>query len=377
MSLRPADFEYDLPPELIAQSPCRPRDRSRLMVLCRDSGAISHHVFADLPGLLCAGDVLVLNDTRVIPAKFVCRRSAGGRIEGLFLRECQPGRWQVLLKGAGRCRGGQMLALENAPGVELRLIERQPGGRWEVEVSPPADAQAILSQAGRTPLPPYIRRAGGSPDEPDRQSYQTIFAARPGAVAAPTAGLHFTDGVLRDLAGRGVETAMVTLHVGLGTFAPVVAGQLSSHRMHSEWYELPARAAEIVNAARSLGHRAVAVGTTSVRVMETSARSWPSGPAPGCVAAGGPAGGPGHGKCRRIDPAEGWTDLFIYPPAEFLAADALVTNFHLPRSTLLMLVAAFCSPGSTAGVEMILGAYREAIRLGYRFYSYGDAMLIL
>jgi S-adenosylmethionine:tRNA ribosyltransferase-isomerase len=352
MKLTTADFEYDLPPELIAQRPRDPRDRSRLMVLRREGGEMSHHVFDELPELLRAGDLLVLNDTRVIPARFFCRRRTGGRIEGLFLNEASPDRWQVLLKGAGRCRPGERLRFEGGAGAELVLEVRDAGGQWTVRTDPPTGAAELLGRVGTTPLPPYISRRG---DEPaDRTSYQTIYANRPGAVAAPTAGLHFTERVMSALDARGIETVTVTLHVGLGTFAPVSADDPADHRMHSEWYELSPSTAERLGAARSAGRRIVAVGTTSVRVLEASA---------------GPDG--------RFAAGSGWTDIFLYPPAEFRAADALVTNFHLPRSTLLMLVAAFCSPGRTEGVGMVLSAYRQAVRAGYRFYSYGDAMLIV
>jgi len=378
MELTTGDFDYDLPGELIAQQPCRPRDRSRLMVLRRSDGAASHHIFSELPELLQPGDLLVVNDTRVIPAKFTCRRQTGGRIEGLFLRQIEPGRWEVLLKGAGRCRLDEKLQLVGASGSELRLAEKSPAGRWFVDLLPPDEALAVLQKAGRTPLPPYIRRpgrasgasepgrasepggAGGQAadqaDQSDRDSYQTVFAARPGAVAAPTAGLHFTERVLSDLKRHGIDLAGVTLHVGLGTFAPVKRQRLADHRMHCEWFELPPAAAEKINTARKQARRIVAVGTTAMRVLESSARSNPGG---------------------DLVAGQGWTDLFIYPPARFHAADALITNFHLPASTLLMLVAAFCSPGKMDGTGMILNAYAEAIRMRYRFYSYGDAMLIL
>jgi len=349
--LTASDFDYDLPPDRIAQQPVRPRDRSRLMLLDRRTGRRTHHVFAELPALLTAGDLLVVNDTRVIPARFEARRRTGGRIEGLFLAERSAGQWEVMLRGAGRCRAGEELAVVGDDRVRLTLGEDLGAGRWRVSLAPPEGALDVLARVGRTPLPPYVRRPGALPDAEDRRAYQTVYAARPGAVAAPTAGLHFTDAVLAALAEAGVERASVTLHVGPGTFAPVKGEDLDAHRMHAEWYELPARTAEAVAAARAEGRRVVAVGTTTVRVLE---------------AAGGAGGG------RR-----GWTDLFIRPPAAFRAVDALLTNFHLPRSTLLMLVAAFCSPGSTEGVRVILDAYAEAVREGYRFYSYGDAMLIV
>lgn len=356
MPLKTGDFDYELDPGRIAQMPLSRRDRSRLLLLSRADGGLRDHVFRELPELLGPGDLLVLNDTRVIPARFACRRRTGGRIDGLFLREVRTGRWEVLLRKAGRCKTGESLALtgtDAGPDVAITLVERLEEGRWLVGVSPPLRAVEVLETAGRTPLPPYIRRDAGDEDAPDRRRYQTVYAARPGAVAAPTAGLHFTDELLNGLTQRGVLICRITLHVGADTFLPVRTDDLAEHKMHSEVYELSAEAAEALNAARRRGRRIVAVGTTTLRVLET-------------VAAGG-------GGYR---PARGSTDIFIYPPFAFRAVDALITNFHLPRSTLLMLVAAFCAPGATDGVEMILAAYRHAVENGYRFYSYGDAMLI-
>ena len=354
MTLKTADFDYDLDPKWIAQQPVEPRDASRLMVLRRSDGSRRHHIFRDLPDLLNPGDLLVLNDTRVIPAGFTCRRRSGGRIGGMFLRELGPGRWEVMLKGARQCRIGQQLSLTGSGGTRLELIERLGEGRWNVGVEPAAPAVEILQQVGSTPLPPYIRREDRSREPADRAHYQTIYASKPGAVAAPTAGLHFTRRVLDRLAERGIELTWVTLHVGLGTFAPVKCEDLCEHVMHGEWFELTGEAAGKIAVARQSGRRIVAVGSTSVRVLESAAR----------LCGGSLAG------------VSGWTSLFLYPPAEFRMTDAMITNFHLRRSTLLMLVAAFCSPGATTGVQMILAAYAEAGRLGYRFYSYGDAMLI-
>lgn len=352
MALSVSDFDYHLPPGLIAQRPAEPRDGSRLMVLQRATGRRSHRVFSELPAILRGGDLLVINDTRVIPARFECARPTGRRIEALFLRELSPGRWEVMLKGATRCKAGEALRFRREREVRMTLTERLGLGVWRVEVAPPRPATELLERVGRTPLPPYIRRPGPMADSRDRRAYQTIYAARPGAVAAPTAGLHFTETVMDALRERGVELAAVTLHVGLGTFAPVRAEDPRAHVMHAEWYELAAPAAGAVARAKDQGRRVVAVGTTAVRVLEA-------------VAAAGPLG-----------PSSGWTDLFLYPPAEFRVVDALLTNFHLPRSTLVMLVAAFCSPGSADGVRLILEAYAEAVAKKYRFYSYGDAMLI-
>ena len=360
MALHLRNFDYDLPPERIAQHPLAERDRSRLMALRRCGRAVDHRQFADLPSLLGEGDLLVLNDTRVIPAKFSCRRKTGAKLEGLFLRETDEGLWEVLLKNAGRCRPGEFLPMDRADGVELELRESLGQGRWRLAAHPPGRAFEVLDRAGATPLPPYIRREQAPEQAGDRTSYQTVYADRPGAVAAPTAGLHFTQPLLDELAAQGVETVRVTLHVGLGTFSPVKSDDLAVHDMHAEWYELSAETANLLNAARSAGRRIVAVGTTSVRVLETVA----------ALAARD------QGDEWAFRAAAGWTDIFLYPPADFLATDALITNFHLPKSTLLMLVAAFCSPGSTDGLQVILDAYAEAIRREYRFYSYGDAMLI-
>lgn len=349
--LKISDFDYLLPPERIAQSPARPRDSSRLMVLDRRSGAVAHCCFRELPDLLRAGDLLVLNDTRVIPAAVTARRATGGCVEGVFLRALTDGVWEMLLQGRGRLRPGESLALVDAVGAErcrVELAGRGAGGTWHVR--PPAGAEplALLDAVGRPPLPPYVRRdaADAAQAAADRADYQTIYAARPGAVAAPTAGLHFTPQVLGRLDARGIERVAVTLHVGLGTFQPVRARRLAGHVMHEEYAEISAQAADRVNSARRQGRRIVAVGTTTVRALESAA---------------GESG---------VEPGGRWTRLFIRPPHRFRAVDAMLTNFHLPRSTLLVLVSAF------AGRERILDAYGEAIRAGYRFYSYGDAMLI-
>ena len=430
MGVRASDFEYDLDEALIAQQPLERRDQSRLMILrradglapSRAEGRVTHHTFAELPGLLRKGDVLVVNQTAVIPARFACRRRTGAKIEGLFLRQVQVGLWEVLLNGAGRCRPDEVLPFEGQADTSIRLAENLSQGRWRVEVQPAEEAAAILGRLGATPLPPYIRRPGRSAlgetaalrsdsqsrarpgeqaeDEIDRRRYQTVYASVPGAVAAPTAGLHFTPELLARLEEAGVQIARLTLHVGLGTFGPVKVEDLEQHRMHAEWFDLPAATANALNAARSEGRRIVAVGTTSVRVLETVAAGGvpcfcPQKHVPGLTShvvpansAGSMAPGPcpqthasgkqrqKHGTPPLFSPQSGWTDIFIYPPCRFRAVDALITNFHLPRSTLLMLVAAFCSPGRTDGIRTVLDAYAEAQRLRYRFYSYGDAMLI-
>jgi S-adenosylmethionine:tRNA ribosyltransferase-isomerase len=352
--LRTQDFSYDLPEALIAQAPAHERQSSRLLHLVRRDNRLADRAFCDLPELLRPGDLLVLNDTRVVPARFFARRSSGGRIEGLFLHVEPEGAWRVMLRGAHRCREGQKLTLDAM--YEVMLVRRLEDGHWLVRPEPPAAPAEVLARVGQVPLPHYIRRPAGhvepAVEQTDRQRYQTVYARVDGAVAAPTAGLHFTPELLAELSRRGVHQAFVTLHVGPGTFQPVKADTLAEHRMHSEWYELPAATVEQITQTRRADGRVVAVGTTAVRVLESSARR-----------------GPLAAHC-------GWTDLFLYPPADFAVVDALITNFHLPSSTLLMLVAAFCSPGLTDGREQILAAYRHAVEQGYRFYSYGDAMLI-
>lgn len=341
--MRLAELQYDLPPELIAQAPCRPRDAARLLVVDRASGAMEHRIFRDLGEYLNAGDCLVLNDTRVIPARFHCRRATGGRIEALFLDAAHDS-WRMLLKPSARLRAGERLRCERGE-TELELIKRGERGAWTVRPRPEIEPFELLARIGQMPLPPYIRRDDG-PVVDDERQYQTVYAARPGAVAAPTAGLHFTPELLDGLTERGVHRTQVTLHVGLGTFAPVEAENLRDHHMHVERYSVSEAAADSIARTLREGGRAVAVGTTVVRVLESF------GVEP-VVARGGE------------------TDIFIYPPHEFRHVDRLITNFHLPGSTLLALVSAFC------GLELMRAAYEAAVREAYRFYSYGDAMLIV
>jgi len=341
-------LQYDLPADLIAQEPVPQREQCRLMVLRREAGSIEHHRFADLPAMLEPRDLLVLNRSKVLPARFDAYRSTGGRIEALFVQEDERGQWQVLLRGRGRLRLGERLSLGRQR-WRMRLLDRLQRGLWRVQIEPADPAEAVLEQVGRMPVPPYIRRKGDDPREPqDRLWYQTVFAQEPGSVAAPTAGLHFSEALLGRLEQKDVRPAYLTLHVGLGTFQPIEVEDLAEHQMHAERYDLPPETAEQINARRAGEGRIVAVGTTVVRVLET------------CADAAG-----------QVRPGCGWTDLFIYPPYRFRAVDALITNFHLPGSTLLALVFAF------AGRDFALRAYAEAIRLRYRFYSYGDAMLIL
>ncbi|MFQ6049046.1 MAG: tRNA preQ1(34) S-adenosylmethionine ribosyltransferase-isomerase QueA [Phycisphaerae bacterium] len=345
--MRTAELDYELPKELIAQRPLSQRDASRLLVLRRVPPGVAHERFRDLPRHLRAGDCLVINQTRVVPARFVALRRTGGRVEGLVLGTDRSGRWEVLLDSGGRLRPGEWLELRDGPG-RIGLEKSLGRGRWLARLDAELPGEELLERIGRTPLPPYIKRADDSWESLDRQRYQTVYASEPGAVAAPTAGLHFTRQMLDGLAALGVQIARLTLHVGLGTFEPIRVERLADHRMRAERYVLPVEAAETINRVRQAGGRVVCVGTTVVRVLETCAR--------------------GDGTVR---PGRGETSLFIYPPYRFRVVDALLTNFHLPGSTLLALVFAF------AGREKVLWAYREAIRLRYRFYSYGDAMLIV
>lgn len=341
-------FDYDLPSHLIAQEPSAQRDHSRLLVARRGTASLSHHVFHELPELLDPGDLLVLNDTRVLPARLLGRRAkTGGRWEGLFLRQQPEGWWELLCQTRGRLTVGETVLVEPGP-LALTLVGRTGDGHW---LAQPGDVPAsvpfseILARHGQVPLPPYIRKGRAGPDDQDR--YQTVYAQRMGAVAAPTAGLHFTPALFERLRQHGVAWTFVTLHVGLGTFQPIQVEDVSAHRMHREWGDLSLQASEAIHACRARGGRVVAVGTTSVRVLET-------------VTAAGP-----------LRPWSGETDLFIYPPYTFQAVDALITNFHLPRTSLLLLVSAF------GGIDLIRQAYKTAVEQEYRFFSYGDAMLIL
>lgn len=356
--MRRNQLHYDLPPERIAQRPLDDRDAARLLVLNRGDERMEHRVFRELPQLLRAGDCLVLNQSRVLPARFTARRSTGGRLSGLFLLEHGPGHWRVMLEGAGRLRPNERLTLEHGDWI-MTWLGHVHRGQCDVRIHPPDAAARVLNVVGRTPLPPYIRRQGrdgasdpqsladsAGCDAEDRDAYQTVYATKPGSVAAPTAGLHFTPALLDAIRADDVHVAKVVLHVGPGTFQPIEADDLADHRMHPEWYELPPSAADAVNRCRSAGGRIFAVGTTSVRVLETCASE------------------------EGVRAGTGWTDLFIYPPRRFRVVDGLITNFHLPGSTLLALVCAF------AGRDRTLRAYRAAIERKYRFYSYGDAMMI-
>ena len=339
------DFDYELPGELIAQRPLPQRDQSRLLVLDRSNGSISHTTFGKLPEYLEAEDCLVLNNSRVIPAKFTAFRRSGGKVEGLFLAESE-GSWQVMLRPSARLRKDEALELAGYPG-KLLLLESLGRGMWGVRPEPPVSSLEILESIGRVPLPPYIKRQTDKDESTNRQRYQTIFASEPGSVAAPTAGLHFTQQTFRRLKDKGVQQTYVTLHVGLGTFAPMTTEHIEEHQMHQEWFCVSEDTSKKLRAARACGGRVVAAGTTSVRVLEAASAG------------------------EELTAQEGWTDIFIKPGYKFKATDMMLTNFHLPRSTLLVLVCAFASR------ELIFEAYQQAIAMRYRFYSYGDAMLIL
>ncbi len=349
-----SDYQYELPPERIAQRPADRRDRSRLMVLERATGHTRHLRFDDLRSLLQPGDVLVVNNTAVVPARLVGRKPTGGRVEVLLegyaaaRKDYRPGRPFVcpcLVKAAKPLRVDSRLDF----GENLRARVLEGGqGRYTLAFECPGDFEDLLARIGRVPLPPYIRRqTAPAADGRDGSAYQTVYAAHPGAVAAPTAGLHFTGDLLACIRAAGVRVAEVTLHVGYGTFRPVRVTDIREHRMHAECFDFPGEAAREINRARQEGRRVVAVGTTCVRTLEFAADA--------------------HG---RVSAGSGWCDLFIYPGYAFKVVGAMITNFHLPGSTLLMLVAAF------AGRDRILAAYREAVARKYRFYSYGDAMFI-
>ncbi len=342
-------FDFDLPAGLVAQAPPAERGTSRLLVFDRAGGPLAHAGVADLPAFLRVGDLLVVNDTRVFPARLLGRRvPSGGAVECLLLGRIDAERWDALMHPGQKLRAGERVVFEG-PGarLEAEVLERRFYGRRVIRLQAPGgDVDAAIDALGHVPLPPYIKR----PDRPeDRERYQTVFARHRGSVAAPTAGLHFTGAILAALEAAGVERTSITLHVGYGTFKPVRTEVVEEHRVDEERYEIGDTAAAAINRARDEGRRVVVVGTTTTRALETAVRE-----SDGCVR-----------------PGAGVTGLFIYPGFDFRVVGALLTNFHLPRSSLLMLVAAF------AGRERVLAAYEEAVARGYRFYSYGDAMLIL
>ena len=345
--VRVSEFSFDLPPDLIADRSAQPRDRARMLVYDRAAQARSHRVVAELPDLLSPGDLLILNDTRVRPWRLRGRRASGGGVECLLLR-LEGELAEAFVKPSKKLQVGDRLAMEGGQ-VDVELLGALGGGRWRLRVhAGRADVAEALERCGRAPLPPYIVRPDEEDVAGDRERYQTVFADKPGAVAAPTAGLHFTPELLARLDARGVERAFVTLHVGEGTFAPMRTDVVEEHRMHAETYELSESTAEAVGRAKARGGRVIAVGTTSCRTLETCAE--PDG---------------------TVRPQRGESDLFLRPGSRFRCVDALLTNFHLPESTLIMLVAAF------AGHAETMSLYEEAVAEQYRFYSFGDAMLLL
>jgi S-adenosylmethionine:tRNA ribosyltransferase-isomerase len=345
--MRTDELDFELPPELIAQVPPERRADSRLMHYRREGRSVEHRRFSDLPDLLRPGDLLVFNDARVLPARFTLRKNTGGRVEGLFLKETELGHWLVLLKNLGNVSGP--VTFVDQADVQATVVRAIGAGEYEIALDAAVPASELLSRVGRMPLPPYIRREKDHDerDDLDRVRYQTVFARSPGAVAAPTAALHFTPELLEALAARGVERTFVTLHVGLGTFKPVTASALEDHAMHVESYSIESSAAEALNRAKAEGRRIVAIGTTSARVLESQPAE------------------------ASFVTRSGETGIFIYPPYQWKHVGAMITNFHLPRSTLIALVAAM------VGLDEQRRLYRLAIEQRYRFFSYGDAMLIL
>ena len=339
--LKKSDFYYDLPEELIAQTPAEPRDSSRLLVYNRADGSVTHTIFRNIKDFLKAGDVLVVNNTKVLPARMYAHTEHGGRVEVLLLRRISALRWEVLVKPGKKCRPGTRLTVDD--GLSLTVVSVTDSGERIVDFECDGVFEEALARVGTMPLPPYIHEK-----LKDQSRYQTVYARTDGSAAAPTAGLHFTPGLLEEIKSMGVEIAQVLLHVGLGTFRPVKEEAITDHKMHSEYYEVGAEAAEIISRAKREGRRVIAVGTTSVRTLES-------------VAA----------EDGTVAPCRGNTSIFIYPPYKFRCVDALITNFHLPESTLIMLVAAM------TGREKILGLYKTAVEERYRFFSFGDAMLIL
>jgi S-adenosylmethionine:tRNA ribosyltransferase-isomerase len=357
--MQTADFDFILPRELIAQHPARSRDESRLLVLNRANGQVEHRKFRELLEFLHEGDVLVLNNSRVIPARLRgVNARTGGRFEVLLLEEKSINDWWAMLCPAKRARLETQIVLCDVKGqptgIQATVTGTNNEERRRLQFAGTADIKRELDQLGEVPLPPYITRQNPCDMLEDKERYQTVFAKTDGSVAAPTAGLHFTEQLLDDICSRGVKICFVTLHVGPGTFLPVNTEVLAAHKMHEEYYELNEEVARTVNEAKTAGRRVIAAGTTTMRVLESVAAR-------------------NGGKLAKN---AGKTGIFIYPPFHFQIVDGLLTNFHLPRSTLLMLVSAFAAPGETRGRDMILSAYAEAIRERYRFFSYGDAMLI-
>lgn len=341
MQLRKSDFYYDLPEELIAQTPADPRDSSRLLVYDRATGSVNHKIFRDIIDYLQAGDVLVINNTKVLPARLYAHTQSGGAVEVLLLKRHGVKKWEVLVKPGKKCTVGKKLIISNELSLTVEGIT--PSGERIVEFEYDGVFEEILERLGSMPLPPYIKTK-----LKDKSRYQTVYAKHDGSAAAPTAGLHFTPDLLEKIKAKGVQVTEVLLHVGLGTFRPVKEDVITDHKMHSEYYEVGAEAAETINAAKREGRRVIAVGTTSVRTLESAAD-----------------------ENGLLSPRNGNTQIFIYPPYKFKCVDALITNFHLPESTLIMLVAAL------TGKDEVLKIYAEAVKERYRFFSFGDACLIL
>lgn len=345
MSLRTSDFDFELPADRIAQFPSPDREQSRLLVVDRNAESLTDRHFADIVDLFDPNDVLVVNETKVFPARLRGHRGGGGRAEVLLLHPV-PGEsdlWEALVRPGSKLGAGK--SIDVAPELAIDIIGVLENGNRAVRLRTSLTFEEAVDRYGEVPLPPYVERPV---EDSDRERYQTVYARESGSVAAPTAGLHFTSGLLEAIEARGVAVARIVLHVGVGTFRPVDADDPAEHRMHSEWYSVPAEAADAINARRERGGRVWAVGTTAVRTLESVA-----------------------GMSGHIPAGEGWTDIFIKPPYRFRVVDGLITNFHLPRSTLLMLVSAL------AGLDRTMEAYRHAIDHGYRFYSYGDAMAII
>jgi len=357
--MRTADFRYDLPPELIAQEPAATRDGSRLLVLSRKTGKVEHRRFVELVDFLRPGDVLVLNNSRVIPARLHGKNpKTGGKFELLLLEENGVNDWWAMMRPGKRARPGTRIQLLDKGGKPTNffaeVIDFNAEGHRRLRLSETKNIFDELAALGEMPLPPYIQRQGEMPA--DRERYQTVFSEPAGSVAAPTAGLHFTREILEKIRAMGVTICFITLHVGAGTFLPVKVENIAEHKMHAERFEIGGAVVAAVNAAKKNGGRVIAVGTTATRALESTARL----------------------NAGTLNVHAGKTDIFLFPPAEFQVVDALLTNFHLPESTLLMLVSAFAAPGEKErGRELILSAYAEAVHERYRFFSYGDAMLIL
>ena len=347
--MQTSDFDYDLPDSFIAQTPVEPRDSSRLMVLNRKTERIEHHIFREIGAYLNPGDLLVVNQTRVIPARLSARKETGGKAEILLLRRESDTVWECLVGGKG-LGVGKRLSL--ADGLEAEIVEALEGSRRRVRFDEPVENH--LSLDGQMPLPPYIHEKLADPER-----YQTVYAKTPGSAAAPTAGLHFTPRLMDELRAKGVQFAEVTLHVGLDTFAPVTEADPREHKIHTEWCELSPETAAKINATKAAGGRVIGVGTTSVRTLESAGNATVDG-----------GQGTVNGQRSTVEPFSGPTSIFILPGYEYKVVDAILTNFHLPKSTLIMMISAF------AGRETVLNAYETAKREGYRFFSFGDAMFI-